>query len=513
MSNIDALSSIANSGGDVPSRATSQSRKHSHVSPLLTSDMQPHTSNDMNPGTHCVRDGIEVRNESNDVSIKATIKKRGSNYDKEEGWTEVKGKKSRRNSLISVQGDKYEVYISSKEQLPKQFAMARILKENKISNICQIKYLSAFKLRLQFESEAAANILFECEKLLERGWKFQKAMELSVCYGVIRDVDLDLADDEILQNISCPSPAKLLSFKRLNRRNRDEGGWCPSETIRLCFDGDYLPTYVCVCDINVKVTPYIHQVSQCSLCWRLGHIRKMCPGKIVICPKCGGHHENCNTSMFSCVNCRGNHISMSKTCPAYKKERKLREIMAEFRCTYRKALECYVPPENSNPVQTPVATDCRDSFPYLQGDTPPKIFSTPETPFRSSYAKTLQAKNTIHNAEDRAKSTRHPVKAELRSPRNKQGPAKDNCMFWNSTADDKDEHLSDDEEDHKEQSPPFSELVSRLREVVFLQQASVSSKINSVIQLCLEWLMLVLVGYISKWPSIKKLFNFIIHLL
>lgn len=38
-------------------------------------------------------------------------------------------------------------------------------------------------------------------------------------------------------------------------------------------------------------------------------------------------------------------MALSRTCPIYLKERRLRELMAEFNCTYRKALSMYVPPE------------------------------------------------------------------------------------------------------------------------------------------------------------------------
>ncbi|CAG5020343.1 unnamed protein product [Parnassius apollo] len=63
-----------------------------------------------------------------------------------------------------------------------------------------------------------------------------------------------------------------------------------------------------------------------------------------MCPKCGGEHENCDTKTFKCVNCSGSHMALAETCPAYLKERRLRELMAEFNCTYRRALTIYVAP-------------------------------------------------------------------------------------------------------------------------------------------------------------------------
>ncbi|XP_022835270.1 uncharacterized protein LOC111362759 [Spodoptera litura] len=443
-------------------------------------------------------DAIEDCDESGEKLLRVGKRQRGDSSE-EENWKEVKGKKSRRSSII-VQ-DKYEVYISYKERLPKQFALARIFKVNNIKNICQVKYLSPFKIRLQFESESNSRKLFECETLLEKGWRFQKATELSVCYGLIKDVDLDLPENEIIQYISCPSPAKLISLKKLIRRDRNEGGWCPSETIRLCFEGDYLPSVVQVCDIQVKVVPYIHQVAQCSQCWRFGHTRKMCPAKKVTCPKCSGHHDNCDASVFSCVNCGGKHISLSRTGPMYKKERKLREIMAEFRCTYRKALQCYVSPEHSGIIE------CTDpnSFPPLRKDTPSiKIDSTPQLPVRPTYAETVQTKATVHKTELGGKSSYRPGK--IRPKTKKQSPEED-LLFWSSLAGSEDKDgMSDDGMEQKDVSH-FSELLSRIKEVIFISQASVSSKIHSVLQLCLEWFMLVMVNYVSEWPWMKSLLS------
>ncbi|KAL4718616.1 hypothetical protein ACJJTC_014054 [Scirpophaga incertulas] len=61
---------------------------------------------------------------------------------------------------------------------------------------------------------------------IEEEWtvRIQKAMEVSQTYGVIRDVDLDLSDEEVFYNISCPEPAVLISSKRLSRRSPNNDG-------------------------------------------------------------------------------------------------------------------------------------------------------------------------------------------------------------------------------------------------------------------------------------------------
>ena len=457
---------------------------------------------------------------SKEELVRAEKRGREDSTEEEEGWTEIKGskKKSCYGSKNSVREEKYEVYASSKERLPKQFALARILKENKIERIHQVKYLSPFKIRFEFECESAAQNLLMCEKLLEKGWRFQKAMQLSICYGLIKDVDLDFTDEEILSTISCPPPAKLLSFKRLDRRNRNEGGWCPSETLRLCFEGDHLPASVRVCDISIKVLPYIHQVSQCSQCWRLGHSRKMCPSKHVICPKCGGRHENCDTLLFSCVNCKGNHISLSRTCPIYKKERRLREIMAEFGCTYRKALDCYVPPEDSvcpkNDVlpQAPVvAQNCPSSTALFPDNPLLATEANQEASIRPTYADIIRTKAIVHKEQSpvAAKNESHPPKPKpVKSQKARDKSPKDDWMFWNSDATASDQTTNDGEGD--DECPSFNELWSRIKEILFLKKTSVIFKIRCIYQLCLKWLTIVFASFISEWPWIKAMCNFFI---
>lgn len=114
--------------------------------------------------------------------------------------------------------------------------------------------------------------------------------------------------------------------------------------------------------MRVKVDPYLFPVTQCSRCWRFGHTLKMCPSERIFCPKCGGKHENCEVTTFKCINCTNNHLALDRSCPAYLKERKIREMMAHFNVSYRKAMTRYTPPA------PPVAPS---SSPLLPAPAPP----------------------------------------------------------------------------------------------------------------------------------------------
>ncbi|KAJ2947634.1 hypothetical protein O0L34_g17435 [Tuta absoluta] len=253
-------------------------------------------------------------------------------------WREVTHAKKRKVYNCNIS-------ISCLEQLPKQFALAKLFTQLGITNILRVKYVNAYKAILSFENEDNAEKLISSQELLQKRWRIQKSWEVGISYGIIRDMDLNLSEKEILECIRSSNQAEVLSAKRLNRRKSDNSGWTESETIRLGFKGGALPRYIYILNMRVQVEPFVFPVTQCARCWRFGHTLKMCPSTKVICPKCTKKHPNCESTTFKCVNCAGAHMALVKTCPAYLKERRIREIMSEFNCTYRKASMMYVPPD------------------------------------------------------------------------------------------------------------------------------------------------------------------------
>lgn len=295
--------------------------------------------------------------------------KRNREVDAEEVWTTVQ-RKDKRFALTGKSSARYqrdseeqriEVCIVSKEPLPKQFKLAKLLRSEKILNVVRVKYLNSYKVLIQFDKEESAEELMKCKYFNEMGYNCYKTMEMNHIYGVIKDIDLDRTDEEILESLF--SNIKILGIKRLKRKNSYDGRWETSEAMRICFEGSSLPTHIKMFDTSVKVTPYIYPVTQCSRCWRFGHINKFCPSYKTICPKCGENHENCERTSFYCNNCRGDHMAMAKICPIYIKEKRIRELMAEFCCTYKKALTIYVPP---SPPPVPIMTE--KCFPHLNNN-------------------------------------------------------------------------------------------------------------------------------------------------
>lgn len=238
-----------------------------------------------------------------------------------------------------VDEEKYVICITSSQSLPKQMAMAKLLRSHNHRNITKIKYKSPLKVLVQFETLEDAEKLNNCPKFQELGYRCEKTSKKNICFGIVRGVDLELKEKEIMEILE--SSIKILDVKRLKRTN-SEGKWVESETIRIRFMSTSLPEYIYAYEVRFKVEPYSFPVTQCSACWKFGHFIKYCPTKKSICPKCGGDHDNCLTTNFKCINCKGSHMALDKECPIYIKERAIRDLMTSRNMSYREALVLYL---------------------------------------------------------------------------------------------------------------------------------------------------------------------------
>ncbi|KAJ8709058.1 hypothetical protein PYW07_008884 [Mythimna separata] len=164
----------------------------------------------------------EILQKACDYSEERRPNKRDREED-EEGWKEVGRSKEKK-----YKGEKIEIYISSNDKMPKQFTLAKIFKNEGIMNIEKIRYINPYKIRVDMNNENSAALLERCKEVIDRGWRIQRAMEVNMSYGVIRDVDIDLTEEEMLNRIKCSEPAQLASVQRLMRRNLEGEGWKPN---------------------------------------------------------------------------------------------------------------------------------------------------------------------------------------------------------------------------------------------------------------------------------------------
>lgn len=425
--------------------------------------------------------------------------------DEEEDWSVIRSRKQRLQDLRGAM----ELCITSNEIFPKQFAFAKLLKKLDITNITKVKYINPYKVIIEFSDRENAEKFATCKELVDKGWKFHRPYEVSLSYGVIKNIEIDLSEKELMESITCPS--EVVYLRRLKRRNKTETGWIESETVRLGFKGSSLPSHVSIYGMRVNVQPYVFPVTQCSRCWRFGHTHKLCPSKKVVCPKCGGKHENCEITSFKCVNCTDKHMALDKSCPIFKKEKKIRDIMAELNVTYRKAREMYVPPTE----------ETKEFY--------PSVSSSPILPLekvagrQASYSSVVQIDpkikptKTYHNQKTSNLSNHTAQQDKNKNQKKKKN--KPNLM-WDLQNEEEsiDQECEEDEnknDNNKEdecgsqKSDSFKRLLERLKEMVLAKGMNMHEKIIYIVKTCIEWLCVMLVSIIPKDFSFwGKIFNY-----
>lgn len=398
--------------------------------------------------------------------------------------------------------DNIEVCLTGSETLPRQFGLAKMLKTENIKNVLKVKYVNSFKALIQFTDEKSAEVLVQCKTFNENGLKCQRPMEIDRSYGVIHNIDIELSDEEIQQQIS--SQMAILAVKRLKRKNTFDGHWELCESVRLCFDGPSLPTHIFIYDTRVKVSPYTYPVTQCSRCWRFGHTIRMCPSVKIICPKCTKSHANCETTLFKCNNCMGRHMAMSKICPAYHRERRLRELMAEFNCSYKKALTIYVPPSPQ-----PRDRELRNEYPSL-----------PNTPKASTSLKSRHTDELeVHMETDSSTSYAQKVKvtpgnsktkkeAMLDKKRNRKSMYREldedliECDSEGSGKEDNVEtsKLNEEKKSELKEKISWNRLFKKLKNAIFAGNMSWEEKIKGCGSILLEALVSFVMQFIADQP-------------
>lgn len=462
-----------------------------------------------------------LQNESNTEtegreSSLARAEKRDREFDPGEEWTTV----MRRRKLMAITTDDessripeeiIEISVSSTDKLPKQIGLARLLKSENISDIVKIKFINSYKVLIFFNNEDSAEKLIQNNTLKSRGFRCQKTLEIGVSYGVVRDIDEELTDEEIKDNISSDVP--ILYVKRLRRRDLQNGGWEDCEAVRICFQGSSLPLYVYTHNTRVAVSPYMFPVTQCSKCWRFGHTVRTCPSTKFICPKCANAHQNCESLHYKCVNCSGKHMALAKVCPKYLKEKKIREIMAEFNCSYRRALTMYVPPSPDPPLRqsarAPLAsTQAAPSHSIESNETPYNEMNS-EITYAQIVSRPCRSPEIPHRQVYIARTPELTGKKDKKKSKPKKSCVQE-VMDWFIPSESEDETIIQNEksgnlkgENKKKTKPRVRELVLKLKEAILCEEIESQEKLKSCANILLEWVVSFAVSYITDWSWIK----------
>ncbi|XP_045763948.1 uncharacterized protein LOC123878745 [Maniola jurtina] len=433
----------------------------------------------------------------------------------EDGFTTVARRKSKRHIRTesyendrsfsenneNMSGTYYEVSLFGLQILPKQMAFARLLRDENISNVLKIKYKSPYKIFIQFSDKNQAEKFMNLKKLTELDIRAQFTNQGNLSYGIIKGVDVGTSEKELLENLKCDYD--IISARRLKRVNK-EGKWVESETVRLCFKNPFAPLSIYAYGFKFDVERFEFPVSRCSGCWSFGHIKRFCKLNKNICPKCGGAHDNCEIKEYKCINCKGPHMALDKSCPFFRKEKKIRFIMSENNVTYKTALEIYLKNQkeekaNNSREEVDIDLDRSNTVPVSESTTARSYSSVLKTTaiVHGKEKKDEQSDNIIINEnQNKDKKKKRVKKTDNMNNSESQNERMDYDGSQESDQDTQDES-TEKARTRKRNRFDFWKLFNRIKEIV-LSEENWCDKVMLVVRAVFEECKLFLVNFLSE---------------
>lgn len=240
----------------------------------------------------------------------------------------------------------YFVYVEHKEKNVGRLFPVRIghyltVSEMFKKTIVDIKPVGINRVKVVLNSYRAANDLVNNQLLVKNNYISYIPKFYTQRKGVVKMVDTFFAEDYLLNTIECDK--KVLEVKRMKRRSVDQDGnekLVDRQIIIVSFLGATLPQNLRINSVNFPVEPYIYPVVQCLKCMRYGHVKNQCRSTAEVCKKCGDEHssETCSNDYRYCIVCKDSgHSSISRDCPNYQKQKRIKEIMSKRNLSFKEA--------------------------------------------------------------------------------------------------------------------------------------------------------------------------------
>ncbi|XP_074039671.1 uncharacterized protein [Leptinotarsa decemlineata] len=267
--------------------------------------------------------------------------------------------------------------------------IAKDICDLKLNHIIRIKNKGKNKIGIEFNNRHAANDFVTNKDLIEQGYQTFIPYNRVTCKGIIRGISEGIHEKYLKKFIK--SPYKVLGVKRMNRKvvKGDIIEYHATSTIQITFEGINLPKHVEICYMSFNIIPFIPPVTHCFNCLMYGHTKKNCKGKRR-CHSCAEQHEDeegyNSCQSVKCFNCKSEyHKTLSKECPEFDRQKKIREKMSLENLSFHEAIQFF--PKNNH-----FNTNNITEFPTLRNRSEPP----PNNIITTSQRRHIYHTNTIN---------------------------------------------------------------------------------------------------------------------
>lgn len=203
------------------------------------------------------------------------------------------------------------------------------------SNILSIAKIDFSTIKITLNDYSSANILKS-----KPFWAESKLVAYIPHYmltkqGIIRDVDYDITDEEIMEYIISDQP--VLKAKRIFKTKGEKK--VPTPLVIITFRGQTIPREIKILNVLCKVDLFYPKLIQCENCSRYGHFKSKCSHP-QSCSRCGGTHlkDQCNSVTPYCIHCKSpNHEANDKNCPEYILQEKMKKLMVDNNISFKES--------------------------------------------------------------------------------------------------------------------------------------------------------------------------------
>lgn len=259
------------------------------------------------------------------------------------------------------------------------------------AKITEVKTVGRNRVKIEVETAAVANLLVVHEVFRKNKLIAYVPQHLTEKKAIIRNVDTSLSEDEVVRKIKSVIP--VLEAKRFTRVaiDRDTGKVVigsdgkpkriPRQMILLTFQGRTVPEFIYIDRVRCPTEKYVPPVIQCFSCFLYGHTKTQCKSREK-CRKCARTHEGpCPETAPFCIHCKStDHGSISKMCPSYNRQKKIKTVMSDYTLTFKEAEKIVALPSFANILT-------RNRFSALQSNS--EEFPPLQTPRQNPIARRI----------------------------------------------------------------------------------------------------------------------------
>ena len=192
--------------------------------------------------------------------------------------------------LTIIYLDTFYMYnqLKMKSVLFKSFLCWKLIISKFPNNISELYSVNRKKVAIIIDNRITANKLIEEPIFSEKGLKICIAFHIYSKQIMVKNIDLNITMNEVVNFDITEGNRNILSARRLNRRinSGTEVRYIPSSSILVIIDSRVLPKHFLLHRIRYNVVPYKPKPKQCFNCFKFGHLKNGCRFKSV-CIHCG----------------------------------------------------------------------------------------------------------------------------------------------------------------------------------------------------------------------------------